>query len=198
MNKRIYEAFTLVEMLIVMGILIILMVIGVAAGRFAINRANDVAHQNAADQIYVSLQAYYTDERSFPTTNCGVAGTEQCNAFSLVGTPEDPGLLGAEGYLDVGTWNGGSPSSYIYFVGGDNNDQAVLVCVSLRGTSEAQTNRGSDEGMWYCAGNGFNVDVSTFTPVLPFIITEQVMEEDADAAALNGVPASDWDGGWDV
>ena len=49
-----YKGFTLVEMLIVMGIIIILMVVGITAGRFAINRANDAAHRNAADQIYTS------------------------------------------------------------------------------------------------------------------------------------------------
>ncbi|NLB12299.1 hypothetical protein GX830_02930, partial [Candidatus Dojkabacteria bacterium] len=61
MTRKSYKAFTFVEMLIVMGILIILMVIGIAAGRYAINRANRVAHQNAADQLYQTLQAYYTE-----------------------------------------------------------------------------------------------------------------------------------------
>ena len=66
MNKKSYDGFTLIEMLIVMGILIILMVVGVTGGRFAINRANDVAHQNAVKQINEALQAYYTDNRSYP------------------------------------------------------------------------------------------------------------------------------------
>ena len=73
MSKK-YSGFTLVEMLIVMGIIIILTVVGITAGRFAINRANDVAHRNAADQVYTSLQAYYTDNRRYPapadTTIC--------------------------------------------------------------------------------------------------------------------------------
>ncbi|NLZ24414.1 prepilin-type N-terminal cleavage/methylation domain-containing protein, partial [Candidatus Dojkabacteria bacterium] len=38
MNRK-YSGFTLIEMLIVMGIIIILMIVGITAARFAINRA---------------------------------------------------------------------------------------------------------------------------------------------------------------
>ena len=199
MRDKFYQAFTLVEMLIVMGILIILMVIGVAAGRFAINRANDVAHQNAADQIYVALQAYYTDERRFPTNECedGGGDTVTCTAQNLIGTPEELGLLGERGFLDVGSWNGGSDATYLYLVGGDNGDQAVLICVSLRGTAQEQSQRTGegDNGMWYCAGNGFNLaDLSSSDGVFSKVITEQLMEGESDIIPeLNGLSAgSDW------
>ena len=140
MRKNLYEAFTLVEMLIVMGILIILMAVGITAGRFAINRANTVAHQNAADQIYTALQAYYTDHREFP--NATTAYTPK----SLIGTSTTKGPL--FDYLDQGSFNGGSDATYMYFVG--NLNQSVLVCVSLGGESDAK-----HQG-FYCTGNGFN------------------------------------------
>lgn len=139
MRKTLYEAFTLVEMLIVMGILIILMAVGITAGRFAINRANDVAHQNAADQIYTALQAYYTDNREFPNA------TTAYSPKSLIGTPSTSPLWD---YLDQGSFNGGTDATYIYIVG--NNDQSTLVCVSLGGAQD-EKNRG-----YYCTGNGFN------------------------------------------
>ena len=66
MKRATYKAFTLIEMLIVMGILVILMVVGVAAGRFAIDRANQIAHQNGATQLYQALQSHFTDYGRFP------------------------------------------------------------------------------------------------------------------------------------
>jgi type II secretory pathway pseudopilin PulG len=148
MRNRKYEAFTLVEMLIVMGILIILMVIGIAAGRFALNRANDVAHQNAADQLYQGLQAYYTDHRAFPdSTVCPEGG---CTPAAMM---DDNDILGQ--YMDMGSFNGGTAATFIYFVGGDNEDQAALVCVSMRGTKDINDER--DDGAYYCSGNGFGL-----------------------------------------
>ena len=155
-NKR-YDAFTLIEMLVVMGILIILMVIGIAAGRFALFRAADVAHRNAADQIYEGLQAYFVDNRAFPGANsCG--GTEAapaegpCTVAKLMSRNDKLGY-----FMDLGAFNGGSDATFSYFTG--NNDQAVLVCVSMRGLAEDNVTH--DEGAFYCAGNGFDTDQMT-------------------------------------
>ena len=57
MDKKKYPAFTLIEMLIVMGILSVLMAIGVAVARFAIQRANNIQHQSAVDQMFQALQS---------------------------------------------------------------------------------------------------------------------------------------------
>lgn len=153
MNKRVYGAFTLVEMLVVMGILIILMVVGIAAGSFALNRANDVAHRNGADQLYEGLQAYYIDHRAYPTIkSCGtdeLGNGVTCTPKLLM---EEPDKLGE--YMDVGSFNGGSGATYTYFVGGDNSDQAVLICVTMRGLYPV--NQELDDGAYYCAGNGFD------------------------------------------
>jgi type II secretory pathway pseudopilin PulG len=155
MKKRVYGAFTLVEMLVVMGILIILMVVGIAAGSFALNRASDVAHRTGADQLYEGLQAYYVDNMKYPLpTDCKDAGgaAVTCTPATLM---QDPDMLGE--YMDLGAFNGGSGATYMYFVGGANDDQAVLVCVTMRGIWE--TNVARDDSAVYCAGNGFNAGV---------------------------------------
>ncbi len=138
MRKSLYEAFTLVEMLIVMGILIILMVIGITAGRFAINRANDVAHQNAVDQIYQGLQAYYTDNRDFP---------DATTVEALIGEVGDESAP-LNKYLDSGAFKGGTEAEFYYFVE-TAQKQSVLVCVTLGGEDDAR-----QRGV-YCNGNGF-------------------------------------------
>lgn len=138
MNRK-YSGFTLVEMLIVMGIIIILMAVGIAAGRFAINRANDVAHQNAADQLFVAVQSYLTDEREYPLnvtdwtealdTGCVASATQQC--------------LGE--YLSIGEFRGGTDATYYYWTDG----ASALTCVSLGGYGD------EDQRGFYCTGNGF-------------------------------------------
>lgn len=181
MRRNFYEAFTLVEMLIVMGILIILMAVGITAGRFAINRANDVAHQNAVDQLYQGLQAYYTDERKFP---------EQQTPSELVTTLSK--------YLDEGAFKGGTEATFIYSVEPDQL-QSVLVCVSLRGS--ALDNNERDDGAYYCNGNGFGDDD------IPLEITNKNFEKDPAGAtdddfstmvtfytSYSETAASDWDG----
>lgn len=183
-RKNSYGAFTLVEMLIVMGILIVLMVIGITAGRFAINRANDVAHQNAVDQIYQGLQAYYTDNRIYPgNPECGNAA---CTIEGLMGTVASPGILGA--YLDSGAFNGGTKATFSYFVAAADQ-QTVLVCVTLGGFS---TDINLLRGV-YCNGNGFGVAGLISAGVT---VSEKSMTTVTTGAAEAIVNAggSDWDG----
>ncbi len=195
MNKRVYKAFTLVEMLVVMGILIILMVVGIAAGSFALNRASDVAHRNGADQIYEGLQAYYVDHRSYPAAKeCGDTKTEPCTPAKLM-VEEDK--LGE--YMELGSFNGGSGATYMYFVGGANDDQAVLVCVTMRGIWDINVER--DDGAVYCAGNGFDTEnmsdgslrIKITTPLIEKT-TEAGTEWDYFKADENPyATSSDWD-----
>ncbi len=131
MSRSSYKAFTLIEMLIVMGILIILMVIGVAAGRFAINRANDIAHQNAAHNLYQGLQSYFTDQGSYP----------------VLAAPASLMSNELKNYIDMGAFKGGSEASYYYFVNATH--QSSLVCVTKGGIGDVTT-----KGI-YCDGNGF-------------------------------------------
>ena len=106
MKKTSYKAYTLIEMLIVMGIIMILVVVGVSAARFAINRANDIAHQNAVTQIFQSLMAYYTDNRKYPDPQ---------NPQTLIGTPGNTSAP-LNKYMNEGSFKGGTPASYTYMV----------------------------------------------------------------------------------
>ena len=198
MNKK-YSGFTLVEMLIVMGIIIILTVVGITAGRFAINRANDVAHRNAVDQVYTSLQAYYTDERAYPVNNVGdsaaCAGTI-CSLKELVGDQNVVGYLVP--YIDANSFDGGTTATYYYGVGGDGGDQAVLACVTLRGA--AAENRVHPDGAVYCAGNGIGVDTMVFegsgtAVTIPLKeMTYATHSTTAAWTALNADGGSEWNG----
>ncbi len=203
MNKK-YSGFTLVEMLIVMGIIIILTVVGITAGRFAIDRANDVAHRNAADQIYTSLQAYYTDNRKYPAhndaTDTTICGGDVCTVKELVGTPQ-----GTEGtlvpYIDKDSFDGGTTATYYYGVGGDNSNQATLVCVTLRGA--AAENKSHEDGVVYCAGNGFGVPNMKFEGSMTEVtvsVKEMTYDEynDKGVWATFGSGGSTWNGeSWD-
>jgi type II secretory pathway pseudopilin PulG len=125
-------------MLIVMGILIILMAVGLTAGRFAINRANDIAHQSAVTNIYNALQAYYADHREYP----GAMAPK--DLFASTSSP-------LYTYMDNGSFNGGSDATYYYFVDSNTTTgvQSFLICVSLGGIKDAQSTG------FYCDGNGF-------------------------------------------
>jgi hypothetical protein len=190
-----------------MGILIILMVVGISAGSFALNRASDVAHRNAADQLYEGLQAYYVDHRSYP-------GPKECLEIDANGDPiagsyvdctpkalmEDPNMLGE--YMDLGAFSGGSGATFMYFVGGPNGDQAVLVCVTMRGDWE--TNIGRDDSAVYCAGNGFGQsnmsDGATSIGPLESPLIEETNPDQTDEwdffddASTRYKTSSDWDG----
>ena len=137
MNRK-YSGFTLVEMLIVM-VLYYLMAVGIVAGRFAINRANDVAHQNAADQLFTAVQSYLTDQREYPVLSGGIKAAL-----------ESEGDL-AE-YLTIGEFRGGTNATYLYWI--SPGQDAALVCVSLGGQAD-RDGRGH-----YCTGNGFSSDTS--------------------------------------
>ncbi|HPQ79260.1 MAG TPA: type II secretion system protein [Candidatus Dojkabacteria bacterium] len=154
MKRATYKAFTLIEMLIVMGILVILMVVGVSAGRFAIDRANQIAHQNGATQLYEALQAHFTDYGKFPSGERTLKGM-------TMDTGNVEGALGK--YLDMGSFKGGSEADYTYFV--NATKQAVVVCVTLGGKDDL-TQKGIT-----CVGNGFNDPDLTYDGTHP-ITTE--------------------------
>lgn len=130
MNRK-YSGFTLVEMLIVMGIIIILMAVGITAGRFAINRANDVAHSDAADKLFVAVQSYMTDEREYPML------TSWETALASGGDLVE--------YLSKGEFEGGTDATYYYWT----DTKSALVCVSKGGFAD------TDARGYYCTGNAF-------------------------------------------
>jgi prepilin-type N-terminal cleavage/methylation domain-containing protein len=182
MKRATYKAFTLIEMLIVMGILVILMVVGVSAGRFAIDRANQIAHQNGATQIYQALQSHFTDYGKFPDE------TRNLKAMTMDASNKE-GALGK--YLDMGSFKGGSEADYTYFV--NTTRQSVIVCVTLGGKADV-TQKGIT-----CVGNGFNDPTLTYDGTYP--ITTEFHPYDSTGVIKNeydGILAwenkSTWDG----
>lgn len=174
MKRSTYKAFTLIEMLIVMGILVILMVVGVAAGRFAIDRSNEIAHKNGATQLYQAAQAHYTDEGKFPVDSSTV---EEMTSTG--------GAL--EKYLDMGAFKGGSEATYYYFT--NETQQAVLICVTLGGFYDI-----TEKGI-ACIGNGFG-DPDMTGPAAT--ITKEKLDPVEDVALYESVltysTRSNWDG----
>jgi prepilin-type N-terminal cleavage/methylation domain-containing protein len=129
-----FKGFTLVELLIVMGILAILMTIGISVGRFAIQRANNIQHQSSADQFGQAIQSFYTDNRRYPDDINGSGGF-----------PDDSDAALDE-YVDA-SFDGGAPASFYYAT--NTTNQAYLICVTYGGQSDA------DELGMYCTGDGF-------------------------------------------
>jgi type II secretory pathway pseudopilin PulG len=184
MKKRL-KAFTLVEMLIVMGIIIILMTVGITAGRYAINRANDVAHQNAVDNFYTAVQAYYADHREFPLKD-GASGMTTPGFKGLLTDSDKDYYIGE--YMEEGAFDGGTEATYYYAV--DDLGQEVMICVSLFGTNE-----NGRAGDFYCNGNSFGS-----TEIFTTAITDKIIPraENGDTAPTGQDSAftiiHDWDG----
>ena len=148
MKKQIktFKGFTLVEMLVVMGILIILMTLGIAAGRFALQRANKIQHQDAVNQLHQGFSAYYADNREFPKT---------ATFASFSAALGENGAL--QQYIDQKAFDGGSDSTYYYAT--ETTGQSILVCVSYGGFADEKAMGG------YCQGNGFGVLPTSGTKV---------------------------------
>jgi len=180
MQRKYYSAFTLIEMLIVMAILMVLITMGFAGGRYAINKAHNVEHMGAVNQLADALQAYYTDNRQYyvPT------GSNDTFNGSLTALSD---------YLDSGNWSGGSDAKYYYVVDSPTSPQAYLVCVSLGGDGLD----GSGVGSIYCDGNGFNSLPASGTDAVK---KNTITSNDDGYTKLTGLSASDtviisiWDG----
>lgn len=169
-KKKMYKGFTLVELLIVMGIIAVLAVLGVAVARFAIQRANNIQHSDAVDELGNAMQLYYGDKREYPTT------TEFGDFATSLGAS---GVMGQ--YID--TFDAGGSATYYYFV--DSDQQKYLLCVSYGGIDDE-----GDQG-GYCSGDGFG-DLPGTTPA-----TEKEMNNtDFTTIVINqattGV-SQDWD-----
>lgn len=176
-----YKGFTLVEMLIVMGILIILMAVGITAGRFAIDRANRVQHQDAADQLFTSLVKYKLDNGEYPRLgSCSGCIQEEFFSEALGYTGTNPVL---RPYLEKGVFDGGTDATYYYHVD-PYNAQFVIVCVSFGGIDD-EFLKGH-----YCTGDGIGTE-----PVGNPLKNKNVgtVEDNiTDVNIIRGFDASDW------
>lgn len=139
-------------MLIVMGILILLLAIGIAVGRYAVQRSQDVKHMDAAKGLYAALIKYKLDHRSYPTLGgtCSSCIEKEFFAYALGynGTPNNYIL---KPYTDEDSqFEGGSDATYYYAVD-ETDQQFVVVCVSL-GDVDDENQRG-----FYCTGDGIGL-----------------------------------------
>ena len=177
-----YKGFTLVEVLIVMGILLILMAIGVAVGRYAIDRANRIYHQDMADRLFEALVKYKLDYEEYPRLgSCATCIDEQFFAEAL-------GYKGVNDvlkpYIEDGAFDGGTDATYYYYVD-PVSAQFVVVCVSLGGVDD------QGEQGHYCTGDG----IGTQPAGNPVKVKEGGSVSSGDTDIVNiirGLDASDW------
>lgn len=153
--KKNVRGFTLIEMLIVMGILILLIALGIGGGRVALQNAADTATQSAIKQIYEAALAYKTSNGKFP-----ISQTEVQSFESLVSGQLKTSLEG----FDPG-------NNTVFYYATDSAGQSVLVCALLGGTSGE---RGA-----VCEGNGFG------NSAIGMVITQKKIEtKDAEFKVL--------------
>lgn len=182
MSKK-YNSFTLIEMLIVMGILIILLAVGVSVGRYAILKAQDTKHRDAARSLYQILLEYKNDNGTFPELgSCSTCISREFFAYSLgySGSSEQNVL---KKYLEKEIFDGGTPATYYYSVDMYQALSAV-VCVSLGGIDD-ESERG-----FFCIGDVGSLPESN--PILYQDIGSQA-SGDLTSITIKGLDQSDWD-----
>ena len=122
-----YKGFTLVELLIVMGIIAVLAVLGIAVARFAIQRSNNIQHADAVRELVHAVTLYHNDYQEYPDPT---SFTELVTTLGTFTEAFDPG----------------ANASYYYFVSTDK--QKYLICVSYGGWADVDDQGG------YCDGEG--------------------------------------------
>ena len=147
-----YTAFTLVEMLVVMGILVLLIAIGIAVGRYALQKSQNVKHMDAAKQLYTALVKYKLDHKAYPVLGgtCSSCINEEFFAYSMGYNGTSSNYILKPYTSEDGTFDGGSDATYYYAVQEDTQ-QFVVVCVSLGGVDD-EKNQG-----FYCTGDGIGL-----------------------------------------
>jgi len=135
--KSKYQAFTLIELLIVMAILIILMGIGLFGGRFIFKQAQITRHTSVLAELSKATEGYYLEHNRYPE------GSSTLTSFQTLVEHAD----GLEPYFDK-DFDGGDTAVYYYYVG--NQGQDYLYCVE------------SDSYEYYlCDGTDFSLPGST-------------------------------------
>lgn len=177
--KRKLKAFTLIEMLIVMGILVLLISVSVIVARYAIRRSNIVHHMSAAQDIERALLRFKNEEKYVPQVGtCGTCIEDEFFAYSL-GYKGNNAVL--KEYLEEFPFDGGGDATYYYAT--DDIGQFFVVCVSLGGIDD-ESHLG-----YYCTGTGIG-----FVPEGNPIQSENIEPDDmGQIAVINGMDDSDWD-----
>jgi len=167
-------------MLIVMGIIMILIGVGVAMSRWSIQRAGNIEHQNATEQLYSAMVKYHNEEGFFPLWGSGGTAIEEEFFAYALGYRGNKAVLAP--YLSKQEFVGGHDATYYYDVD-DIDGQVAIVCVSLGGIDDE-----NDRG-FYCTGNGIGY--------LPVTGTTKITQSDiaADspmAPIVKSLDDSDW------
>ncbi len=131
------RGFTLVELLVVMGIMAVLIAIAVAGLAFAMRRSRNIARSSALSNLDKALAAYYTENVDYP---------DEQVINELIGEGSGEGEL--ENYLE-GSWDAG-PGVTEYYYKYDSGDLVYTVCVSQ------ETFGGDTE--YICMGPGIGQD----------------------------------------
>ncbi len=179
-----YKSFTLVELLVVMGILIILITIGILVGRYATWQSQDTLHKDAARKLYTILLDYKNDNGSYPevgSCNGCISGEFFARALGTTGDAAEQVLVP---YAEAqGGFDGGMDATFYYGV--DSYDQQlVIVCVSLGGIDD-ETERG-----FYCVGSG----IGELPEALPIPYNDIGSQNSGDpyAVSVKSLDDSDW------
>ena len=141
--KKQYNAFTLIELLIVMAVIVILMGIGLLGGRFVIKRAHKTEHQAILADVVKATEAYNLDNGKYP--EIGIGSGQFYTYDELMRSYLDAG------YLDHFSY--GQPATF-YYVDPANNSGGggYYVCVS-----------NTSDSYMVCDGPGAPSTTPTFT-----------------------------------
>ena len=173
------RAFTLIELLIVMGILIILIGLSMIVARFAIRRSNEVHHMSAVEELERTLLRFRNENGYVPQIGeCSTCIEEEFFAYSLGYKGDNPVL---REFIEEFPFDGGTDATYYYAT--DDLGQFFVVCVSLGGVDD------SSHFGYYCTGTGIG-----FVPEGDPITKQHIEEDDiAQRTVINGMDDSDWD-----
>jgi type II secretory pathway pseudopilin PulG len=179
--KKKYNSFTLVEVLVVMGILIILTSVGIAVGRFATQRSQDITHRDAAKMLYQALVEFKLENGYYPRMgSCSTCFDREMFATALGYKGENPIL---KPYVDEEDFDGGADATFYYGVD-EYDSQLCVVCVSFGGIDD-EMERG-----FFCVGDGLG-SLPEGNPVLSTEIDSQE-SGDPEAMVVKSLDDSDW------
>jgi prepilin-type N-terminal cleavage/methylation domain-containing protein len=172
------KAFTLIELLIVMGILVILIGLSITVARYSIRRASTIHHMDAARELESALLKFKNENGYVPQIgSCASCFEQDFFGYTL-------GYLGEEAvlreYVEQWPFDGGTDTTFYYDT--DDLGQFFVVCVSLGGI-DGDGNLG-----YYCTGTGIG-----FVPEGAPVENQNIDAEDATSInIIRGMDDSDW------
>ncbi len=177
--KRKLRAFTLIELLLVMGILVILIGMSIIVARASVRKSTQVHHMSAAEELERVLINYKNKNKEVPQIGtCGNCIEEELFAYGLGYKGSDPIL---KEFIEEFPFDGGSDATYYYAT--DDIGQFFVVCVSLGGIDD------ENHFGYYCTGSGIG-----FVPESSPITTQNIdPENEQQINIINGMDDSDWD-----